>query len=148
MDLSEPKEIARSAVVSTVHSVLGRDPSVQGFAVTEGELCVVVEPGASLAPSSVGAIGDAGSTLAVRVVEGLTSKQDLERARRAIDAGTRGLVVPPASKGIGIATDWLGGRVRLTGDVVLGEAIVGRADVDHRLVIVEDGPAIRRVENR
>jgi len=148
MDLSEPEEIAWNAAVSALHSVLDRDPSVQGAAVIKGGLCVVVEPGQSLASSSLAAIAEARSTFAVRVVQGPAPKRDLERARRAIDAATRGLVLPPASKGLRIGTDWVEGKVRLTGDVELGEAIVSQSDVDRRLVIVQDGPAMRRLEKR
>ena len=149
MERSEADEMRWNAAVSRLQAALADDSSVQATALDRGasptsELFVVLEPGTSLAPSSIVAVKAATSALPVRVVHGPTPKQTLERTRRGIEMASRHVVLPRESKGLRIATDWIEGRVRLTGDVSAGEAIVSHADVDRDLVIVEDGPAFRR----
>ena len=68
----------------------------------------------------------------------------LDAARAAIDVAAPHVRLRQGTKGVVISTDWVAGKVRLTGDVSGGEAIVNHAGVDRDLVIVEDGPAMQR----
>ena len=151
MEWTEAESIDWNRAVERLHAALARDSSVQGTAVTTTptvEMLIVVEPGTALEVPTVAAIEAARVSLPVRVVDGRTRGVDLDRARRAIEAAAPHVRLSEGTKGVLITTDWIEGKVRLTGDAEGGEAIVSRADVDRGLVIVEDGPAIRRLPRR
>jgi hypothetical protein len=145
--MSEQETTEWNDTNSWMQGILRDDPACQGMAVELEpvmRLLVVVEPGRVLSAASVAAIEMAKRLRPVAIVQGVTEKDRLEAARRAIDDATRRVPPPPDTKGLVIGTDWRIGKVRLTGDTRHAQAIVDAAVVDRELVIVEDGPAMRR----
>jgi hypothetical protein len=133
---------------SQLQQVLRDDPAFQGMAVEvepNFRMVVVVEPGHVLNAASAAEIAAAQRLRPITDVQGVTPTAELESARHAVDAALRRVKSLPTTKGLVIRTDWLHGRVRITGDVEHGRAIATEAAVESRLVIVEDGPEIRRL---
>lgn len=145
--MTEWESIEWNETNSWMQAILGEDPAWQGMFVELEpaiRLLVVVEPGFVLNAASVRAVEIANQVRPVSIIDGLTPKDRLESARCAIDDATVRVEPPLDTKGLCIGTDWRAGKVRLTGDTRLGQAIVDAAGVDREFVIVEDGPALRR----
>jgi hypothetical protein len=59
-----------------------------------------------------------------------------------------GVQFPPDGTGVSVGNDWITGKVRITGPVSLGRAVLEQMLVGQDLVALEDNPRLRRLPGR
>ncbi|MDP9336974.1 MAG: hypothetical protein M3Q30_27175 [Actinomycetota bacterium] len=122
-----------------LQAALTHDPALQGQQTgNKGSWLVVVEPGCVLNAASLAEIENACRIRSIEIVQGVTPKAELERARKAVEAAMQRVERPANFKGLRILTDWARGKIRLVGDVEYGRVVAAEAGVE-ALVVVVDG---------
>jgi len=121
----------------TLQAALTHDPGFQGQQLgNDGAWLVVVEPGRALNASSLAEIENARRIRRIEILQGVTPKLELDRAREAVEAAMRTLERPTDFKGLGVLPDWARGKLRLFGDVEYARAVAAEAHVEALVEVV------------
>jgi hypothetical protein len=149
--VSEREMMERNEANARLQAVLASDPGFQACAVEfepSQRLLVIEEPGRSLTAASAAAVAAARSYFPVAIVQGVTPTDELERARAAVLEALTRVQFPPDGTGVNVGNDWITGKVRITGPVSIGRAVIEQMLVGQDLVALEDNPGLRRLPGR
>jgi hypothetical protein len=121
-----------------LQAALTHDPALQGQQLgDDGTLLVVVEPSCVLNAASLAEIENARRIRSIEIVQGVTPRVQLERAREALEAAMQRVERSAHFKGLAIRTDWAAGKVSLVGDVEYGRVLAAEAGVEPLVVLVD-----------